>query len=381
MKRPPQSLGWSARIDDYPGDVGHRKNLDIVNIPTRTDLHAPLTIGVLEHRAPRAVIVEKPMATSLTDADRMKELAEANGTRLAIHHQMRTTPTFNVADQLINAGEIGPLTTIKIRGKGYYGGYDMLNIGTHMLNDTRRYAGHARSVVATCVTGGRPTTAADIVEGSYGFGLLAGENISALYEFDERPDGLCGNAPAQRAGQRLDAYQDLRRGRGGVPAQLAGAVHPARARRGGGRHAVGEVHSWPTRTGTCTGTITTTTQGGDLWMAEETVRVLDEDREHECSGLEGRAVMEMMDGAWVSHFSRSRVDFPLERGSTRCARSWQRRGCRSLTRSGGSCGMRIGCRGSWRGLRRRGSRSPGTWWLRRLSRRVSNDVGRRACGG
>ena len=27
--------------------------------------------------------------------------------------------------------------------------------------------------------------------------------------------------------------------------------------------------------------------GGDLWMAEETVRVLDEDREHECSGIEG----------------------------------------------------------------------------------------------
>ena len=81
------------------------------------------------------------MATSLTDADRMLELAEANGTRLAIHHQMRTTPTFNVADRLINAGEIGPLTTIKIRGKGYYGGYDMLNIGTHMLNGTRRFAG------------------------------------------------------------------------------------------------------------------------------------------------------------------------------------------------------------------------------------------------
>ena len=44
------------------------------------------------------------------------------------------------------------------------------------------------------------------------------------------------------------------------------------------------------------------------------MRVLDEDREHECSGKEGRAVMEMMDGAWISHFSRSRVDFPLERG-------------------------------------------------------------------
>ena len=49
-------------------------------------------------------------------------------------------------------------------------------------------------------------------------------------------------------------------------------------------------------------------------MAEETVRMLEEDREHECSGYEGRAVMEMMDGTWQSHFSGARVDFPLARG-------------------------------------------------------------------
>ena len=195
--RRPRSSGWSGRIA-ISARCWTQENLDIVNIPTRTDLHAPLTIGVLEHRAPKAVIVEKPMATSLTDADRMQELAEANGTRLAIHHQMRTTPTFNVAERLISAGEIGPLTTIKIRGKGYYGGYDMLNIGTHMLNGTRRYAGNARSVLATCVTGGRPTTAADIVEGSYGFGLLAGEHISAIYEFD---GGLTAFAEMHRRSQ------------------------------------------------------------------------------------------------------------------------------------------------------------------------------------
>ena len=31
---------------------------------------------------------------------------------------------------MIEAGEIGPITTIKLRGKGYYGGYDLMNIGT-----------------------------------------------------------------------------------------------------------------------------------------------------------------------------------------------------------------------------------------------------------
>ena len=48
-------------------------------------------------------------------------------------------------------------------------------------------------------------------------------------------------------------------------------------------------------------------------MADETVGMLVESREHECSGYEGRAVMEMMDGTWQSHFSGARVDFPLTR--------------------------------------------------------------------
>ena len=130
-------FGLERTYQDYH-EMLDKEALDIVNIPTRTDLHAPLTLGVLEHRPPKAIVLEKPMATSLADADAMVKLAESTGTRLAVHHQMRTTPTFSVAERLIEAGEIGPLTSIKIRGKGYYGGYDMLNIGTHLLNATRR---------------------------------------------------------------------------------------------------------------------------------------------------------------------------------------------------------------------------------------------------
>ncbi len=289
------------------------EDLDVVNIPTRTDLHAPLTIGVLEHRAPKAVVVEKPMATSLSDADRMVELAAAARTRLAVHHQMRTTPTFQVAERLIDQGAIGPLTSIKIRGKGYYGGYDMLNIGTHLLNGARRFAGQARSVTAMCLTGGRPTTAADVIEGPYGFGLLAGEDISAVYEFD---GGLHAFAEMHRRSQSDSGWVHLKLyGEDG-----ALCLYNSRQLfiRRGRDSCVGRV-PWETyelddADRILHGCDYVDHAGGDLWMAEETVRALDDDREHECSGLEGRAVMEMMDGAWVSHFSRARVDFPLPRG-------------------------------------------------------------------
>ena len=305
-------FGLERTYQDYH-EMLDKEALDIVNIPTRTDLHAPLTLGVLEHRPPKAIVLEKPMATSLADADAMVKLAESTGTRLAVHHQMRTTPPFSVAERLIEAGEIGPLTSIKIRGKGYYGGYDMLNIGTHLLNATRRYVGEARSVVSHCETGGRPTTPADIVEGPYGFGLIAGENISAIYEFD---DGLHAFAEFHRRSEpssgwvhvkiygedgALCLYNSrelfIRRGRdevvGDVPWERFELADADRYLHG---------HDYYEHA------------GGDLWMAEETVRVLDEAREHECSGHEGRAVMEMMDGAWLSHFRGTRVDFPLERG-------------------------------------------------------------------
>jgi len=305
-------FGVERTYSDYH-EMLDREDLDIVNIPTRTDLHAPLTIGVLEHRAPKAIVVEKPMANSLADADRMVELAETTGTRLAVHHQTRTTPPFLVAERMINAGEIGPLTSIKIRGKGYYGGYDMLNIGTHLLNATRRFAGDARSVVALCETGGRPTRAEDIVEGPYGFGLIAGEDISGVYAFT---NGLKAFTEMHRRSEHggwvhikiygedgaLCLYNSnalfIRRGRDAVVGDVPWVKHELADTD---RYIHG--HDF----------YDDTWKSGDLWMAEETVGMLDESREHECSGYEGRAVMEMMDGTWQSHFSGARVDFPLTR--------------------------------------------------------------------
>ena len=67
--------------------------------------------------------------------------------------------------------------------------------------------------------------------------------------------------------------------------------------------------------------------------------------------MEGLAVMEMMDGAWISHFNRARVDFPLERGEHPLRKELAKAGCRIPTRSAGSCGTAIGCRANWRGSR------------------------------
>ena len=48
----------------------------------------------------------------------------------------------------------------------------------------------------------------------------------------------------------------------------------------------------------------------DYWFVEEYVRALDEGREHECSGLEGRHVVEIMMGIFESAAYGTRVQLP-----------------------------------------------------------------------
>ena len=49
---------------------------------------------------------------------------------------------------------------------------------------------------------------------------------------------------------------------------------------------------------------------GDYWFVDEYVRALDEGRPHECSGAEGRHVVEIIAGIFESAAYGKRVDLP-----------------------------------------------------------------------
>ena len=63
------------------------------------------------------------------------------------------------------------------------GGYGLMNIGTHLVNNILHFAGHCRSVSATATTAGRPITPHDVLPSPSGMGFIAGENISATLSF------------------------------------------------------------------------------------------------------------------------------------------------------------------------------------------------------
>ncbi len=85
---------------------------EIVSVVTGDHVHADITVTAAEQEATKAIICEKPIATTLADADRMIEATEREDVLLSIEHSRRWHPSYLTARELIRSGEIGELKTI-----------------------------------------------------------------------------------------------------------------------------------------------------------------------------------------------------------------------------------------------------------------------------
>lgn len=86
---------------------------DLVSIATSDHAHANLCVQAAEAGA-RAILCEKPIATTLADADRMIEACQRHGIPLSIEHTRRWDPRFVEARRLLRAGDMGPVRTIVV---------------------------------------------------------------------------------------------------------------------------------------------------------------------------------------------------------------------------------------------------------------------------
>lgn len=123
--------------------LAHR--LDAVHILTPPISHCPLAIQALE--AGCHVLVEKPMAESVEECDRMIAAAETAGKRLMVNHSARFEPPVAQALELLRQGRIGdPLSLHLFRGADYppyaggpmpavfrQGSYPFRDLGVHAL--------------------------------------------------------------------------------------------------------------------------------------------------------------------------------------------------------------------------------------------------------
>lgn len=90
---------------DYHTMLAEQKNIDAVVVIVPSFLHAEVTVAALNAGYP--VLCEKPMATTVEDANRMIEASRKSGKILQIGFQKRFTPAHQKLKQLVQGGEIG----------------------------------------------------------------------------------------------------------------------------------------------------------------------------------------------------------------------------------------------------------------------------------
>mgnify|MGYP005811188203 CR=1 FL=1 len=131
------------------GDLIQAGGVDALVICTPNALHAPQAIQAL--KAGLAVLVEKPMATTVADAQAMLDASRSSGSPLMVAHCLRFDTEVNWLKDQLTAGRLG--TIFRTKGYGVHvhwgpsgwftqqalaGGGALVDMGIHAI-DTVRY--------------------------------------------------------------------------------------------------------------------------------------------------------------------------------------------------------------------------------------------------
>jgi predicted dehydrogenase len=96
----------------------HKIKPEALVISTTAPFHAKLTCIAAEIGV-RYILCEKPMATSLVDAELMIKTCTQFGASLAINHQMRFMPHYQYIKEIVGAEELGTVVSILVAGANF----------------------------------------------------------------------------------------------------------------------------------------------------------------------------------------------------------------------------------------------------------------------
>lgn len=147
---------WYTDVDRLLAHPG----LQAVYIATPNHLHKEQAVAAA--RAGKHVLVEKPMALTLADAEAMIEACRQNGVRLMVGYMMRFHAHHRRLKQMIDAGDLGQVVFGRAQLTCWYppipgawrqdpalgGGGAYMDMGTHCLDLLEMLVGPARSVAA-----------------------------------------------------------------------------------------------------------------------------------------------------------------------------------------------------------------------------------------
>ncbi|MGV9197794.1 MAG: Gfo/Idh/MocA family protein [Promethearchaeia archaeon] len=111
---------WGTRTANVYGDYKEmvsREDLDIVEILTPHHLHAPMVEYCAKAGVP-GICVQKPMAHTITDCDRIIKVCKEEGVKLKSFENFRFYPPYIKAKELLDQGIIGERLNFRINTIG-----------------------------------------------------------------------------------------------------------------------------------------------------------------------------------------------------------------------------------------------------------------------
>ncbi len=287
-----------------------REKPDLVTIGSRwADQHLAMLTAAAEARA--HVLMEKPFAPDLPEADRMVEVAARHGIKVQVGHIIRASSVRLKA--ILEAGEIGQLLEMRARGKEdrRAGGEDLVVLGSHALDLMRYFVGDPRWVFANVQQDGREIRRSDAHTGKEQVGRFAGNDIAASFAFDNGVHGYFASKASEPKppGNRCGLW-------------LYGSKGVIFINQGNSRTAEGRILRspyWIEEPGKAEWTPLATAgpERNGNWdrpnnlMALDLLDAIEKNRKPLCDASDGRWTMEMIAGIYDSQRTGGRVKFPL----------------------------------------------------------------------
>lgn len=273
-----------------------------VNVPNA--LHAEIAVAALE--AGKHVLVEKPIATTLTDADAMIAAARRHRRVLMVEQTQRFDPAHETAHRLLRAGAIGAVREVRGRlghaGPQYWagttrtwlidrrlsGGGALMDVGAHIVDLLRWFSGKRIRRVC-CRMSMRP-------------GSHVEDNAAALFECD---DGVVGAFEASWITQPYEVSTACYGTRGIVRTSFGRGPRVALelSRRRGDPNQFDRPVRYPA--------VPSTSRQGGAYAAF--IRSIRTGTPPPISGAEGRATLEVLLAAYESAKTHRWVELPRGR--------------------------------------------------------------------
>lgn len=165
--------------------------IDAVTLALPNHLHEPLGTAAL--RAGKHVYMEKPLARSVEECERLIGERDAAGRVLMVGYQQRLSPMAEQARQLVASGQLGRITSIVARWNRRVGGQGLWGRGDWFMDPTTGGGGpfidlgvHKLDLALDLI--GYPHIERAVAVARHGLGKRAGEACGRAYAIEDAMD-------------------------------------------------------------------------------------------------------------------------------------------------------------------------------------------------